>query len=207
MQQNIAARAVAPLKLMMLIVMASCESQDRRLAEYAQRAAEQQARQNDRIAQQSEAVVKHSQEVTAAAHDLVEQDAAARRDLIQAQDKLQQQSQNERVSIDRQRQQLDAERKSAEHAAVRDPVIAQAIITGGLIVAALLPLLVTLYALRRLPEQRPVDELLGDTLLESLLTNASADPALDGPSLLDCTEQSLVGPTEPNTAGGDPPPT
>src|SRR5437764_10542596 len=113
MPQNIAAKLAAVLMTLPLILMASCESEDRRLAEYAQRATDQQARQNERMAQQSEAIVKQSQEVTAAAHDLVEQDAAARRDLIQAQDKLQQQRHVERVSLDSQRQQLDAERTAA----------------------------------------------------------------------------------------------
>ena len=63
---------------------------------------------------------------------------------------------------------------------MRDPVVAQAVITAGLFLAALLPLLVAVYALRRLPEQRPVDELLGDTLLQSLLTNV-ASPGSQAP--------------------------
>ena len=169
MKQTIAGKTAATLNMMMLTLIASCESQDARLAEYARRTTEQQARQSERMAQQSEAIIKQSHEVTAAAQQLVEQDAAARRDLIQAQDKLQQQSHIERVSLDSQRQQLDAERKVAATAAARDPVIAQAIVSGGLILAALLPLLITLYALRRLPEQRPLDELLGDSLLESAI--------------------------------------
>lgn len=90
--------------------------------------------------------------MTATAREFVEQDAAARRELIQAQDKLQQQGHLELVSLDGQRQQFDAERKAAANAAVCDPVIARAIISGGSILAALLPLLVTLYALRRLPD-------------------------------------------------------
>jgi GMP synthase-like glutamine amidotransferase len=67
----------------------------RRLAEYAQWAAEKRVRQNERMAQQFEAIVKHSNQVTAAAHNLVGQDATARRELIQAQEKIQQQSQTE----------------------------------------------------------------------------------------------------------------
>jgi cell division protein ZapA (FtsZ GTPase activity inhibitor) len=67
-----------------LMVMAGCESHDRRLADYAQRASEQQARQNERMAKQSETVTRQSQELVSAAHELVEQDAAARRELIQA---------------------------------------------------------------------------------------------------------------------------
>jgi len=163
------------LTTLTLIGITSCESPDRRLAEYAQRSAEQQARQNERMSQQAESVARQSQELTAAAHELVAQDATARREIMQAQDKLQRQNHVERSVLDRQRAQLELERTAAAAAAVRDPVIAQAIVNSGLIVAAALPLLVTLYALRRLPEQRPVDALLGNSLLEEL-----ADHGLPG---------------------------
>jgi hypothetical protein len=56
MHPNIALRPAPILSMLMLIAITSCESQDRRLAEYAQRATEQQARQNDRIADQAQAV-------------------------------------------------------------------------------------------------------------------------------------------------------
>jgi hypothetical protein len=186
MQPVIPMRVAALLKTVTLLTIASCESQDRRLAEYAQRATDQQARQNERMAQQSEAVVKHSHEVTAAAHDLVEHDAAARRELIQAQDKFQQQTHIERVSLDSQRHQLDAERKAVVLATAREPVIAQAISTAGLLVAAVLPLLVTFYALRRLPERASVD-LVSEKLLEELLVH----PAIAQPS--SATRNSLDG--------------
>jgi hypothetical protein len=186
------------LGTMTLILIASCESQDRRLADYAQRATEQQARQNERMAQQAEILAKQSQEVTAAAHDLVEQDAAARRELIQAQDTLHQQIHVERVSLDTQRQLLDSERKAAANAAVRDPVVAQALIAGLLIVAALLPLLVTVYALRRLPETRPTDELLENALLENFITSEAALDFRHPPP----TARSLFGPTDQDHEDG-----
>jgi hypothetical protein len=179
------------------IAIAGCESPDRRLADFAQRATEQQARQNEHLAAQSAAATRLNQELAAAAHKLVEQDAAARRELIQAQDKLQEQSLRERSDLNQQRAHLEMERKTAAAGVVRDPIIAQAIIMTGLIGAALLPLLVTVYALRRLPEQRPLDELWGDALLEVLVTGNPAGrlphssqpmppgfsrPRLDGPS-------------------------
>src|SRR4051812_43723003 len=68
MPQNTAANRAAPVTMLTMMLIASCESQDRRLAEYAQRATEQQARQNERMAQQSEAVARQSQEVSAASH-------------------------------------------------------------------------------------------------------------------------------------------
>lgn len=202
--QQINVTRLALLTSLTAIVTTGCESQDRRLAQYAQRATEQQARQNERIAEQSEAVARQSQEVAAAAHKLVEQDAAARRDLIQAQEKLQHDNRSERSSLDNQRQQLVEERKAAAQAAVRDPVIAQAIITAGIFLAALLPLLVTLYALRRLPERHPTDELLDDALLQGLIDESTGGriDVLRQP-LAQAGAPRLGGPEEP-TAGNVP---
>jgi len=200
----IARRLATLLKMLTLIVIASCESPDRRLAEYAQTATQQQSRQNERLAQQSEAVVKQSQEVAAAAHSLVEQDAAARRDLIQAQDQLQQQIQSQQTRLDLQRQKLDAERKSAAQAIVRDPVIAQAILSAGLFLAALLPLIVTAYTLRRLPNQNRVDELLADALLNGLDVNPSSDLSPSSPRPLpDPAAPRLGGPDEATPPSGE----
>jgi hypothetical protein len=170
-------RRAALLLTLMAIAIVGCDSPDRRLSEFAQQATDQQARQNERIAEQSQSVARQSQQLASAAHDLVEQDAAARRDLFQAQDKLQQQNHAERSVLDQHREQVEAVRQAAAKAAIHDPIIAQAIITAGLILAAMLPLLVTAYALRRLPEHRPVDELLGDSLLLGLLTDLPISPA------------------------------
>src|SRR5687768_16923662 len=106
MQLMVPIRLLALLKILTLIAITSCESQDRRLAEYAQRATDQQARQNKQIADQAQAVARQSEVLASAAHDLVVQDAAARRELIQAHDKLQSQNQVERTMLDRQREQV-----------------------------------------------------------------------------------------------------
>src|SRR3954470_16830665 len=160
MLRNVLVRPLMMLTAITLTEMTGCASGDRRLAEYAQRATEQQARQNERIAQQSESVAQQSLELASATQKLVEQDAVARRELIQAQNQLHEQNHVERSALDRQREQIHAEQKSALAAAVRDPVIAQAIITSGLFLAALLPLLVTAYAIRRLPAASHVDDFL-----------------------------------------------
>jgi hypothetical protein len=171
--------ALSVLLTATLILTAGCESHDQRLADYAQQAMDQQARQNETLARQSQQVAEQSQELARAAHDLVGQDAAARRELIDAQTTLQSQLHEERSSVDTQRQELHVERKSVAAAAIRDPVIAQAILVTGLILAALLPLLVTAYALRRLPDPGPSDTLLAETLIENL--DAELRPGLPGP--------------------------
>jgi hypothetical protein len=179
MVPHVLARLAASLPAMTLVAIISCESTDRRLAEFAQRATEQQARQNERLAEQSTSIVKQSQEVAAAAHDLVEQDAAARRELLQAHDQWRQQTSAEQANLDQQRRQIDSERKAAAQAAVRDPIVGQAIITVGLALAALLPLVLTAYALCRMPERGVSDRLLDDLLMEELSSAAVGDCTSD----------------------------
>jgi hypothetical protein len=184
-------RYSVPLMILGAIMMTGCDSGDERLARYAQQATEQQARQNERMAQQSEAVARQSQELASAAHQLVEQDAAARRELLDAHDKLQAHQQSELSTLNRQRDELDAERKAFAQASIRDPVIAQAMITSALALAALLPLLVTMYALKRLPEQSLSDELLADTLLDPLTSPCAmtlpADAESEGLPAMHCS--------------------
>jgi hypothetical protein len=114
--------------------------------------------------------------------------------MIQAQSELQSQLHEERAGLDHQRQELHAERKTVAAAAVREPVIAQAILVVGLVLATLLPLLVTAYALRRLPDPGPSDTFVAEALLEDLdrelrLPSLGSPPALpasaDAPRLAD----------------------
>jgi len=185
-------RRIAILPSLAMPLIGSCKSPDGRLADFAQRASDEQARQNHRMAQQSEAMTRQSQELTAAAHKLVEQDAAARRELIQAQDSFRRETHDERQELDRQRAVLEADRSAAATAAVRAPVVAQALLSGGLLLAALLPLLVTAYALKRLPVEQAGHELLRGAPLEFLIsepphTNAGTR-ALPSDSCSPCLE-------------------
>jgi hypothetical protein len=147
--------------LTILIALAGCDPPDQRMVDFAKEANQQQARQSEQVARQS-------REIASAAHDLVEQDAAARRELLETQARHQEQFREQQEVIDQQRAQLHAERRDSAQAAVRDPVIAQAVIAMASILAALLPLLITVYALRRLPETGAAEELLMDALLEDL---------------------------------------
>jgi hypothetical protein len=155
--------------LTILIVLAGCDPPDQRLADFAEEANQQQARQSEQVARQS-------REIASAAHDLVEQDAAARRELLEAQVRNQEQFREQQAVIEQEREQLHAERREAARAAVQAPVIAEALITVAAILAVLLPLLVTAYALRRLPETGAAEELLAEALLEDVSV-----PSLSGP--------------------------
>jgi len=184
-----------------VILMSGCESRDEQLADYAQQATQQQARQN-------EAMAKQSQELASAAHELVEQDATARRELIQAHERAQDQLQEQRAGLDLQRQELHVERKEAAQAAVREPVIAEALIVTGLILATLLPLIVTAYALRRLPDPSPGEALLADALLDDLAALPTGLPHSGPPEALQAGAPAprLPGPggaTNPAAAPGN----
>ena len=92
---------------------------------------------------------------------------------------------------------------AAAQATVRDPGVARAIITAALALAALLPLLVTAYALRRLPDHLPADELLMDTMLNPLILGqaliipreeeSDALPANPASRLPDLDDRSVCG--------------
>jgi hypothetical protein len=172
------------LLLAILIPTLGCDSADTRLANYAQHSTAQQAKQNEAIAEQSRSMASQIQEVTSAARELVQQDAAARRELLEAQQQLQEHTHEERSVVDRQREQVETERKSMARASVREPLIAQAILTTGTLFAALLPLLVTAYAIRRLPDQSPATELFAGALLEDFLEQSASRPLEPAPPLL-----------------------
>ena len=184
------------LVLTILIAMIGCDSQDGRLAGYAERATAQQARQNEAIARQSEQVAKQSQELASAARGLVEQDAASRRELLHAQEQLQQQHHDQQSGLDQQRQELHAERQAAIRAASREPVVAQALTVFGIIMVTLLPLAVTAYALSRLPDSSPSEAMLTNGLWDDLASLSPRLPAPNGQEGLrsDASDPRLPGP-------------
>ncbi len=164
--------------LMLMIGLATgCESKDERLAHFAEQAVQQQAHHNDEIARQSHEVASHSRELAEAAHTLVEQDAASRRELIDAQAQFQTHMEGERRRLDEQQEQLRSEQESLARARIREPIVAQAILVSGVVLAALLPLIVTAYALARLPATAASDE---ESLSDALLQELAAQPLVPG---------------------------
>src|SRR5690349_15327422 len=88
------------LLLAILIPILGCDSADERLASHAQHSTAQQARQNEAIAEQSRTMASQIQEVASAAHELVQQDALARRELLESQQQLQEHIHEERSVVD-----------------------------------------------------------------------------------------------------------
>lgn len=153
-----------------VLIVAGCESRDERLVSFAERSVESQQRQNEIIGRHSEQVVLESRALAEAAKEVVAADAQARLELISAQREMSQGWQAELSGVNRQRDELERERRTIADQRFRDPMIAAAVQTIGLLLVCLLPLVVAAYALRQL--NQPVDDggQLGDLLMEELAT-------------------------------------
>jgi hypothetical protein len=122
------------------------------------------------LARQSEAVVKESHELAIAAGQLVNRDAEARRELLQAQTRLHDQLHQERSGVDRQRELLDEERRAIAQERLQAPIIAMAIERVGVLFACLTPLVLAAYALRQLGQAHYESAELGEFLLTDAIS-------------------------------------
>jgi hypothetical protein len=161
-----------PWMLATLLIITGCSSPD------------EQAIQNDRrhtelLAGQSAAVVQVSGQLATGAKELVSRDAAARQELITAQNQSQVLLHEERVSIDRQREALDGERRMLADQRQRDPILAATLQGAVELVACLSPLLLVAYALRQLGRSNRATAQLAEFLLNEL---TSSQPKLLAPS-------------------------
>ena len=165
-------RTRLPTALILVPLLASgCPSPDERLLELSQESLERQATQNDHIASQS-------QETAEASRQLVEADAQARREMLEVHRELQ----AERNGLDRQHDELERERKQITQARHRDPIIANALLTIGMLIVSVLPLLVCIHLLRGLWGATP-DEAVGELLIAELASETSALLPIDSPRL------------------------
>jgi hypothetical protein len=183
--------------LAVIIAVGTGCSQDERLAGFAERSVQSQQRQNEVIARQSEKVVEESHALAETAKELVTADAKARNEIIAAQHQLQAGLQQERNDVDRQRENLELERQTIAAQRHRDPILAAALNTVGIIIACLLPLALAGFALWQM--NQPVDENaeLGYLLIADL---TSSRPMLSPPQL------PLLSQSQPSEPGGIEPP-
>ena len=151
---------------------AGCNSSD---DQFALQSMANQRQQNELIANQSAAVTQESSHVAEGAKELVARDAQARQELIRAQTQAHEQQQEERASIDRQREALDGERRDIAETRVRDPIVGAAIQCAIELFACLSPLVLAAYALRQLGRANSTPVELGELLLNEL---ASSQPTL-----------------------------
>lgn len=129
--------------VMMLIVvavlvgaMSGCGGDDERLVRLAEQANQQQAEQNAAMAENTRAVAEGSKA-------LIEAETQSRNELIF----LQQDLREDQAELGRQRDVLDHARRSQAAAERRESLLAPTIVTLGLILACLAPLIVAGFAL------------------------------------------------------------
>ncbi len=186
-----------PLWTILLLIVTGCSPSDERLVELGRESADRQAEQNQTIADQSRQVTETTQKFVESSGDarkdmielqreLVEAEAEARNELIQVQqdlvdrdaqcrqelNELQRESQSatqaERQSIDRQREDLEAERRDIAGKRHRTPIIAAAVAQVGMILACLAPLALCGYLLYVLRHTGDDDTAVTELLIEEL---------------------------------------
>ena len=158
---------VAMLTTTLLMVTGCADSRDERYSQLAQQALREQAAQNERLADQSQQIAEASQRLVAG-------DAEARKDLLAAQKQFTSELHSERASIDRQREEMEQERRNIAAQRHRDPIIAKTIGGVGLTLACLLPLLLAGYVIYSL--NRSSDD--SDALSELLIVEMTAEQPL-----------------------------
>jgi hypothetical protein len=163
------------LPAVLLCALCGCEEDE--LAKVAREAAEQQRQ-----------LAQMQAEVARGARQLVESDAKARGELAALQRNLQQ----DQAEIGRQRDQLEADRRQIAEQRHRDPLIAAAITSIGLILACLLPLLLCWALLRRPPVDGEAEAALAEFLVQDLTSDHPVLLPAQSPHAL--LEQPLGGP-------------
>ena len=158
--------------LLTLLMTGGCsespDMRDQRLVDYARDSMTEQRKQNDRIAGQAKAIVEESSQLATAAKEMVQSDAAARRELIAAQTELNSQLNDQRATVDAGHDQLEMERLQIAQQRFRDPVIAAAIHNTGLIIACLLPLVVCIFVIRQMKTQEPDHAAVAELLVSEM---------------------------------------
>lgn len=130
--------------------LAGCSSGDGRLAEFAEQSQEQQSAQNQEMARQNARLAE-------ATKSLIEADARTHADMLD----VQQQVQSERQDLNQRNNALAAERQSFLKSQLRAPIIAQAIVTVGALLAAIVPLLLGLRLFQYLGQDQ-ADTIIAD---------------------------------------------
>lgn len=143
-----------------LLAMSSCTPSDERLLELSRHSLDTQASQNSQQAEQSQAVAEATRELLAS-----QQAATAQQQAVQ------QQLHSERQQLNDRREALDDERRELDAARIREPLVAEALLTIASWTLAAIPLFLCWLLLRR-RDEIPVEPLVTELLLEEL----TADP-------------------------------
>lgn len=147
-----------PIILMTLATwLAGCDTRDERLHQLSQQSLARQAEQNKQMARQSQTTVETTKR-------LVDANAQSR---IEFQ-KMQEELQAERASLDRQHERLEQERRTLARERKWESILGPLLSSGIGLIVAVLPLLVCIWLLRGLFGQTP-DEQIGEVLIGELI--------------------------------------
>ena len=160
---------VLPLALLAAVVAAGCDSE--RLARMAEQSTKEQSAQNQRVSQAHGSLTEGSRQ-------LVEADAQARRELVKLQDKVR----DDQALVNEQRDALDAERKAMAAERRNDTLCSSSLVTFGILLACLAPLIlagIALATLNRGSSQQEVSDVLCQELAQALVEDAGQDGRID----------------------------
>ncbi len=190
--------AAAILLAALMASLTGCQepSADDRLHKAAEESMQRQAQQNETIAQQSHEVTQNTGQMIEAGgqarrdiielqRELAESEATVRQELTDLQQELirrdaqgREELAQERAHIDRQREQVEAERKRLAAWRERAPVIAAALTQLGLIVACLAPLALAAYVFHSLRKTEASDAAMTELLIGELAGPVPPLPSL-----------------------------
>ena len=165
-----------------LAALPGCSEPDGRVADMAQQMTHEQSAQNQRIAEGSKAIAEGGRQ-------LVENDAKARKEMIELQQDLRQ----DQTEVARQRDQLEAERKTIAGQRVQESAAGGICVGFAIILVCLAPLVLagaSLLGLWRSPTPEEEGGILIDELTYSLAQEAEPEP----PAIPESASRSLAPP-------------
>ena len=158
--------SIVMLLAVLLMMITGCESEDERLARFAEQSVDQQAQQN-------KAVTAQQQEIAEATRTLVEADAQSRADFAKLAGHLnaeRQELNSQRDGLERERREIAAERRTI-------PLLTGALEGLALALICALPLMVALYVLRAVTQSGQDDSSLNDLLVNEFLSLEAWPPS------------------------------
>lgn len=167
-------RILSLLCLLVAALAVGCGTNDRRLVDLSREASQRQAEQNREIAHQNRQIAETTKR-------LVEADAKSRQELVS----LERDLQAERVTVGRQRDQLEAERQKIAKDRRWDATTSAAVDNAAMLLAGMLPLILCWYLLHRLRTPDSNEE-IGDILTAEIVSDHPIllPPAETRPGLL-----------------------
>jgi hypothetical protein len=155
-----------------------CTPSDDRLVNLSREANERQARQNGIIAEQSRSLAAERQSLANATSLLIERTGANQKELLSTFDKQSGVLAKERQQLQVESSRLLAQKEQLAVAQIREPLIAQAIMSLGLVLACLAPLALCAWLFAHANRPDELSHALSELLVLDLV---SKQPLLAGP--------------------------